>query len=714
MSNFAFLKTEWPDLYRSARRVEEYVQSDPRSACFHARRTLELAVQWLYSHDPALEYPYDDNLSALLHDRSFRDNVPQTIYLKAQVLRRNGNQAVHSRSTVSAHTALDMAMELRHVLYWLARTYTKADPTTIPEQFDEKLLPTPTVDLVRKSVAQLKKLDADLRARDETLLKQQRENETLKAQLAALQAQVAAQKVVNQTVPDTHDYSEAETRRRYIDVLLREAGWDPAGPNVAEYKVTGMPFGTGSGKVDYVLWGDDGLPLALVEAKRTSTNPNQGKQQAKLYADCLESMHGQRPIIFYTNGYTTYLWDDQRYPHRQVQGFYTKDQLMLLIQRRSGALPLAGVEINAAIVNRYYQNEAIRRMAEHLSQVHRRGLLVMATGSGKTRVAIALVDLLMRAGWVKRVLFLADRSALVRQATGAFKSHLPASNPVNLLEAGGKEQAPAARVVVSTYHTMMNLIDEAKDDGQKLFSVGHFDLVIIDEAHRSVYQKFGAIFAYFDSLLVGLTATPKDDVDRNTYELFNVEDGVPTFAYALEQAIADAFLVPYQAYETPTKFIREGIKYDDLDDEAKAEWERLDWGDSEEIPDAVDAAAINAWLFNTDTVDLILKTLMEQGLKVAGGDRLGKTIIFAKNHNHALFIEERFNVHYPEYKGKFARVIDNYVNYAQSLIDDFSKPNQEPHIAISVDMLDTGIDVPEVVNLVFFKQVRSKTKFWQM
>jgi type I restriction enzyme R subunit len=439
-----------------------------------------------------------------------------------------------------------------------------------------------------------------------------------------------------------------------------------------------------------------------------------GKQQAKLYADCLEQMFDQRPIIFYSNGYKTQIWDDRRYPPRIVQGFYNKDELDRLIQRRTTTKPLAQVPIDSAIVNRYYQDEAIRHMTEHFTANHRKGLLVMATGTGKTRVAIALVDLLMRAGWVKRVLFLADRSALVKQAVKSFKDHLPASNPVNLTEAAGKESAPSARVVVSTYHTMMNLIDAALDDGQKLFSVGHFDLVIIDEAHRSVYQKFGAIFNYFDSLLVGLTATPKDEVDRNTYRLFDLEEGVPTYAYHLDQAVPDGYLVPFRTFEMPTRFIREGIKYDDLSDEEKLEWDILDWGDSEEVPDAVDPAAINAWLFNEDTVDRILKSLLENGLKVAGGDRLGRTIIFAKNHKHAVFIEERFDANYPELAGHFARVIDNYVNYAQDLIDNFSKTESNPHIAISVDMLDTGIDVPDVVNLVFFKVVRSKTKFWQM
>ncbi len=714
MSNFAFLQTEWPEIYHSARRVEEYVQSDPRSACFHARRTLEMAVQWLYAHDRAFHYPYDSKLAALLHEPDFRQNVPPAIYTKAQLLRKEGNIAVHSRKNIPARAAMSVAVELHHILYWLARTYSRGNLSDLPHHFDENMLPPPARDIVSRSSAQLQKLAAELKARDEQLLKQQRQNKTLKARLAASQAPIAAQKAANQSSPDSHDYSEAETRRRIIDVMLREAGWDPAGHNVPEYKVTGMPFGSGIGYVDYVLWGDDGRPLALVEAKRTSIDPNQGKQQAKLYADCLADMHGQRPIIFYTNGNSTYLWDDRRYPDRLVQGFYTKNQLMLLIQRRSSAQPLADMAIDQAIVNRYYQDEAIRQLAEHFSRRHRKGLLVMATGSGKTRVAIALVDLLMRANWVKRVLFLADRSALVRQATGAFKSHLPASNPVNLLESQAKEQAPDARVVVSTYHTMLNLIDEAKDNGQKLFSAGHFDLVIIDEAHRSVYQKFGAIFAYFDSLLVGLTATPKNEVDRNTYNLFDLEEGVPTFAYHLDQAIADNFLVPYRAFETPTKFLRQGIKYNDLNDDEKEEWDLLDWGDSEEIPDAVDAAALNAWLFNDDTIDRILKTVMEHGLKVAGGDRLGKTIIFARNHKHALFIEKRFNVHYPHLKGIFARVIDNYVKYAQTLITGFSQPAKEPHLAISVDMLDTGIDIPEVVNLVFFKVVRSKTKFFQM
>lgn len=714
MSNFAFLQTEWPELYSTARQVEEYVQSDPRSACFHARRALELAVNWLYDHDHNFRRPYADNLAALLNDASFRTNVPAPVITKAQLVRREGNSAVHSRRAVSGQTALGVAIELRHILYWLARIYTQGDPTTIPGKFDEQLLPPPAAIVAQQSIAQLQALDAKLQERDEALRREQDANADLQRELARLQPRIAARKAANCAIPDRHDYSEAETRQRIIDVMLREAGWNPQGPNVAEYPVTGMPSASGTGKVDYVLWGDDGLPLALVEAKRTSVDADRGKQQAKLYADCLEQMHGQRPIIFYTNGFQTWLWDDRRYPPRTVQGFYTKNELALLIQRRTISQPLATVSVNSQIVNRPYQQHAIRHMTEHVSRSHRKGLLVMATGTGKTRVAIALVDVLMRAGWVKRVLFLADRSALVKQTTRAFKTHLPSSNPVNLTEASGKAQASAARIVVSTYQTIMNVIDEADDAGQKLFSVGHFDLIIIDEAHRSVYQKFGAIFTYFDSLLLGLTATPKDEVDRNTYRLFELEEGVPTFAYHMDQAGPDGYLVPYRAYDLPTKFMREGIRYDDLSDEEKVEWELLDWGDSEQIPDKVEAAAINTWLFNEDTVDRILKSVMEHGLKVAGGDRLGKTIIFAKNHEHAQYIAKRFDANYPHLAGHFARVVDYHESYVQSLIDDFSKPDSAPHIAISEDMLDTGVDIPEVVNLVFFKVVRSKTKFFQM
>ncbi|MSU58945.1 MAG: DEAD/DEAH box helicase, partial [Pedosphaera sp.] len=515
----------------------------------------------------------------------------------------------------------------------------------------------------------------------------------------------------NTAQADTHNYDEATTREIWIDKYLEDAGWVFTKPGTdTEYPVTGMPNNEGKGFVDYVLWGDDGLPLALNEAKRTKRDPRVGQRQAELYADCLEKMFGRRPIIFYSNGYEHWMWDDKNYPPRPVQGFYKKAELELLIQRRTTRKELADAKINEAIVERYYQTRCIRRIGEAFEKDHdRKTLVVQATGGGKTRMAIALSDLLMRCNWAKRVLFLCDRVALVNQAVNAFKKHLPEASPVNLVT----EKDTEGRVFVSTYPTMMGLIDETKD-GQRRFGVGHFDLIIIDEAHRSVYQKYRAIFDYFDSLLVGLTATPRDEIDRDTYGLFDLEKGVPTDAYDLKDAVADKFLVPSKSVSVPLKFQREGIKYENLSEEEKEQWDAKEWSDDGSTPDFIEAEAVNKWLFNIDTVDKVLEHIMTRGQKVAGGDRLGKTIIFAKNQAHADFIQERFDINYPSLAGKFARTITFKTEYAQSLIDDFSQKNKAPHIAISVDMLDTGIDIPEVVNLVFFKLVRSKTKFWQM
>lgn len=716
MSNFAFINTpDWQDIYRSAVKAEAYTLGDPRTAVFYARRTVEVIVEWLYAFDPAFRRPYDDNLNALMQDIRFQRGVPHGVRQKMDAIRRLGNTAVHRSQSIKPREALAATRELFHIAYWFARTYTRGDPNSVPDRFDEALLPPPARDIQRQSRKQLLELDAQLKAKDDELRHARATVAALQAELETLRARVSATRVINAAIPDTHDYSEAETRRIFIDAYLREAGWNPQGPNVAEYRVEPMPNARGYGAADYVLWGADGLPLAVVEAKKASVEPERGRHQAELYADALEQMHGQRPVIYYTNGYDIWLWDDaNRYPPRPVQGFYTRDELQRLVLRRSQARDLATIPIDPKIVDRAYQHEAIRRVTEQFTLRHRRALIVMATGTGKTRTAVALVDLLMQANWVKRVLFLADRTALVQQAVRAFKRHLPSSNPINLLE---DKEAQAARVVVSTYQTIMNQIEQAGEDGRdprEAFGVGHFDLLIIDEAHRSVYQKYGAIFAYFDSLLLGLTATPRDDVDRNTYDLFNLEPGVPTFAYELDTAVADGYLVPPVPIAGETRFLREGIRYDDLSDDEKAEWDRLDWGDSEDIPTAVDSSALNQWLFNEDTVDKVLRSLLEHGLKVAGGDRLGKTIIFARNHKHAEFIARRFDANYPQYGGKFAQVIDHTVRYAHTLLDDFAKREAAPQIAISVDMLDTGVDVPEVLNLVFFKLVRSKTKFFQM
>ncbi|TAK35886.1 MAG: DUF4145 domain-containing protein [Chloroflexota bacterium] len=709
MTLFAFLQSEWPAVYEAAEKAASAVYPDPRTACFYARRALELAVAWVYKHDPSLCLPYQDNLSALIHEPTFKTAAGEAVFSKARVISTLGNQAVHSHRPIQQLDALTAVRELFHLGYWLASTYARDAKPAPGLAFDAAALPK-TTPLPKQTIDQLQKLEAELRERDEKLSTLLADRAELDDELKRLRAEVAAAKKAATAQPDAHDYSEAETRDYFIDLLLKEAGWPLDQPRDREFEVAGMPNNQDTGFVDYVLWGDDGKPLGLVEAKRTRRDPREGQQQAKLYADCLEARFGQRPVIFYSNGYEHWIWDDANYPPRAVQGFYKKDELELIIQRRVSRKSLAAAEINPQIVERYYQTRAIRRICEAFERDHdRKALVVMATGAGKTRTVIALVDLLVRCNWAKRVLFLADRRALVKQAVNAFKRYFPDAAPVNLVT----ERDAEGRVFVSTYPTMMGLIDDT-GSGQRRFGVGHFDLVIIDEAHRSVFQKYRAIFDFFDSLLVGLTATPKDEVDRNTYSLFDLENGVPTDAYGLEEAVEDGFLVPPRAVSVPLKFQREGISYDDLSEEEKEQWDSLEWDEDGEVPDRVEAVAVNRWLFNKDTVDKVLAHLMTRGLTVAGGDRLGKTILFAANRAHADYIADRFNANYPHFKGEFARVITFQTDYVQNLIDNFSNKDKSPHIALSVDMLDTGIDVPEVVNLVFFKLVRSKTKFWQM
>ena len=709
MSNFAFLKSVgWPETHADCGRAESYALSDPRSACFYSRRAVEHLVDYLYDV-MGLQVPYVSDLAARINDAGFKAKVGVGNAAKMNLIRKLGNHAVHDQKPIPPRAALDALRELHHVMVWAAFHHS-ANPQAVPLKavFDPALAKK-AAPLTRAEVAQLA---AKFAAQDEAHAKALAAKDELAAskdaEIAALREQIKAAQAAN-TVVDNRDYSEAETRDLFIDVLLAEAGWPLAEANDREFPVTGMPTTDGTGFVDYVLWGADGLPLALVEAKRTTKSPAVGQQQAKLYADCLQEQFGRRPVIFYTNGYEHWLWDDAAgYPPREVQGFYTRGELELLIHRRHGRKPLAELVIDSAIVERHYQHHAIRAIDEAFTAKARQALLVMATGSGKTRTVIALVKQLMEAGWVKNVLFLADRTALVIQAANAFKTHLPDATTVNLVT----EKVADGRVYVCTYPTMMNLINDT-DGGKRLFGPGYFDLVVIDEAHRSVYQKYRAIFSWFDSLLVGLTATPKDEVDHNTYRLFHLEDGVPTDAYGLDDAVREGFLVPAVGVSVGTKFLRQGIRYADLSEDEKDAWDALEWGE-DGAPDEVSAEEINRFLFNEDTVDQVLGTLMDKGHKVADGGRLGKTIIFAKNQRHAEFIAQRFDIQYPDQAGSFARVITHGVSYAQSLIDDFSQPDKAPHIAISVDMLDTGIDVPEVVNLVFFKPVRSKTKFWQM
>jgi type I restriction enzyme R subunit len=734
MSNFQFLQQEWPAIFKEAKEAEQLTLTSPKASAMIARSALEKTVQWLYQNDEELAWPYDTKLASLLHEQCFREIIKPSMFREVNLIRLNGNAAAHGKS-ISHDQSIASIKNLFRFLSFLGIFYS-AEEVEVPT-FTMGLIPDGNE--LKETLKDLQQLEDQLDHRREKDKEERAQIEAQAAQIELLQKQLENQqkvttqrRVEREKVKDPEKVipiliPEAVTRKLYIDVLLKDAGWeDLKEGRELEYEVKGMPKSTnpsGIGYVDYVLWGKDGKPLAVVEAKRTMADPRKGRHQAELYADCLAQMHGQRPVIFYTNGFETFIWDDTFYTDREIQGFYTQDELQLLIDRRTSRKDLRTFKVNMAIAGRDYQLEAIKRVAENLVVTSKKGdlrgakresLLVMATGSGKTRTAAAIVEMLTKCNWAKRVLFLADRNALVTQAKNAFKEHLPELSAIDLTK---EKEDSSARLVFSTYPTIINKIDKVKTVDKRFYGVGHFDLIIIDEAHRSVYQKYSAIFDYFDAMLIGLTATPKTDIDHNTYGLFGIEDDNPTFAYELNVAVDQGYLVPPKAVSVPLKFQREGIKYAALSDREKVEYEEK-FGDptNEETPDAIGSAALNKWLFNTDTVDKVLAHLMNDGIKVSGGDKLGKTIVFAKNHAHAVFIEERFNFNYPEYGGKFLRVIDNYETKAQSLLEKFTDPleEQEPQIAVSVDMMDTGVDAPRVVNLVFFKIVKSASKFWQM
>ncbi len=724
-SQFAFLAPF--AFHESAAMAERQALPDPRGAAVHCRLAAEAMVRWLYDHDAALRWPYQDTLAALIAGPSFYDLVGVMIRTKIDLIRKIGNRAAHP-GPFAASQSISALREMFHVGLWFASRYSQSPPdpalTFAADALPTGAAPATSAVEVVKLTEAAEAAQAALRFERKARMADADARTALEAELAAVKAEMTALRQANEGRDAGHDYDEATTRDQFIDVLLREAGWALTDKRDVEFPVSPMPNPENKGLVDYVLWGDDGKPLGLVEAKRTRKDPRVGKQQAKLYADALEAMYGQRPVIFFTNGYEHWIWDDLRHPPRAVSGFRTKDELALMIQRRGTMKMLALVPTNRVIAGgggRTYQERAIRAVChryeagDHGGENQRKALLVMATGSGKTRVAIALSDVLMNANWAKRVLFLADRVPLVKQAAGNFRKYLPDCATVNLVW----EPATEGRVFVSTYPTMMNLIEKSRQEGKQRFGPGYFDLIVIDEAHRSVYRKYKAIFDWFDAPLLGLTATPKGEIDKNTYNLFEPEfdpvtkQGVPTDAYELKQAVTDGFVVPPKAIDVPLRFPREGIKYDDLSDEEKEAWDEAEWGE-DGPPDSVDASTVNDRLFNINTIDQMLKQLMEDGLKVDGGDRLGKTIVFAKNKKHAEFIVERFDANYPALRGHFCRLIAHGVTYAHSLIDDFEVPGKDPQIAVSVDMLDTGIDIPDVLNLVFFKIVRSKSKFWQM
>ena len=671
--------------------AERILHIDPSACVLNCRRAMEFAVKWMYSVDKALVMPYQDSLVSLMNTEDFRDIVGADIWRRMDLIRRMGNNAAHTGKKITEEQAAlcleNLYVFLDFVAYCYGENYAEG-------HFDRALL---TQENKISAVPVQEVPEVDLAA--------------LMAENAALKEELTARRAEQQQtyVPKPLDLSEYKTRKLYIDTMLTDAGWTEGKDWLNEVELPGMPNKSEVGYADYVLCGDDGRPLAVVEAKRTCVDVAKGRQQAKLYADLLEKKYHRRPVIFLTNGFETRITDNI-YPERKCAAIYSKRDLEKLFNLQTMRTSLKNVMVDRKIAGRYYQEDAIKAACDAFARNRRKALLVMATGSGKTRTVIALCDVLLQHGWVKNILFLADRNSLVTQAKRSFVNLLPDLSVTNLCE---EKDNYTAHCVFSTYQTMYNVIDSVQDEEGKLFTCGHFDLVICDEAHRSVYNKYRDIFNYFDAPLVGLTATPKDEIDKNTYEIFELENGVPTYGYELAQAVKDGYLVDFLSVETKLKFMEQGIVYDDLSDADKRAYEDTFEDENGELPDSIASSALNEWIFNEDTIRQVLNTLMTYGLTIDYGNKLGKTIIFAKNHTHAENILSVFNQEYPHLPG-FAKVIDNYMTYAQSAIDEFSDPKKLPQIAISVDMLDTGIDVPEVLNLVFFKKVMSKAKFWQM
>ena len=710
LTNFDYLKNDpqFSTFANVAISAEKIILIDPEASILNSRRAMEFAIKWMYSVDSGLEMPYQDNLQSLMNTEEFRQMIGPDLWKRMDYIRRSGNNAAHSNKKLGRDEAMLCLENLFIYLDYVACCYSKQ----YKERSFDKTIITSRIKKAKESKEAANAIKAELAREQELSAKRELDLQKLIAENASLKEELSARRQEQQQtyVPKPLDLSEYKTRKLYIDSMLMDAGWTEGKDWINEVELPGMPNKSETGFADYVLYDDMHRPLAIIEAKRTCVDVSKGRQQAKLYADLLEQKYKRRPVIFLTNGFDTHIIDGQ-YPERKCAVIYSKRDLEKWFNLLSMRTSLKNVTVDKNIAGRYYQEAAVKAVCDSFEEKNRRkALLVMATGSGKTRTVIALCKCLLKAGWIKNILFLADRNSLVTQAKRSFVSMLPDLSCTNLVE---EKDNYNAHCVFSTYQTMINCIDTVNDNEGKLFTCGHFDLVICDEAHRSIYNKYRDIFSYFDAPLIGLTATPKDEIDKNTYEIFELENGVPTYGYDLAQAVKDGYLVDYVSVESKLKFIEQGIVYDELSEEDKEAYEETFEDEHGNLPESINSSALNIWIFNEDTIKQVLNILMTDGIKIDYGQKLGKTIIFAKNHDHAEKIREVFNKEYPHLPD-YAKVIDNYMTYAQSAIDEFSDSKKMPQIAISVDMLDTGIDVPEVLNLVFFKKVMSKAKFWQM
>lgn len=717
MNNFDFLRDEprFAAFAGVAISAERIILIDPDVCILNCRRAMEFAIKWIYSVETSLETPYQDNLHSLLNSEDFRDYVGNDLWRRLDYIRRKGNSVAHNNRRQGFDEAMLCLENLHIFMDFISCCYVRGYEQ---REFDRNAIlnrrenAKKSRENAENAKSQLKEQEELIRQNQEEIERQKIDLKTLAEENADLKEKLSARSQVQRQRYKQHplDISEFETRKLYIDAMLEDAGWVQGSDWIDEVDVDGVPSRSGNGRVDYVLYDDTQIPLAIIEAKKTCVGVEAGRYQAKKYADSIERKYGRRPVIFLTNGFETHIIDGQ-YPERKCSCIYSKRDLEKWFNLRSMRTSLRNVTVDKTIAGRYYQEAAIKAVCDAFDQKNRRkALLVMATGSGKTRTVIALCKILINAGWVKNILFLADRNSLVTQAKRNFVNMLQDLSCTNLVE---EKNNYNARCVFSTYQTMIGCVDSASDKGGRIFTCGHFDLIICDEAHRSIYNKYKDIFTYFDAPLVGLTATPKDEVDKNTYDIFELANGVPTYGYDLAQAVEDEYLVDYMTIESKVKFLDEGIVYEELSDADKEEYEKTFVTESGDVPDKIESAALNSWLLNKDTIRKVLRVFMDNGIKIDYGQKIGKTIIFAKNHTHAEKIFEVFNEEYPHLVG-YAEVIDNQTKFAQKAIDDFSDPNKLPQIAISVDMLDTGIDVPEILNLVFFKKVMSKAKFWQM
>jgi type I restriction enzyme R subunit len=727
-SNFTFVSDHWPLIATLGAQAERLLYLDPHACVFKLRAFEEQLLRTLLHLEGVQSHDLD--LAGMIREYRRLRLIHPSMLDVLHALRKLGNEKIHGTGATESEALAGLRMAHR-LLAWSAHLY-------LPDQGAGETFQTPgrpmDVDAalaakdarLQEAVAKAQQLEAEYQAQQAALQAKQAE---LDAHLAAQVASPAAQadREVRQKLADhAFDHlSEAETRV-IIDRKLVEAGWNvqdqaqvglefviPVGkdgtPQAAE---TSAVYGGNNQYADYLLKGEDGKPLAIVEAKRASKDPNVGKEQALTYAKNVQKNHGgDLPFVMYTNAHEIHFWNYDHEPARKVYGFPSRADLNRIRFLTKNRQPLKDTNIDTAIVGRPYQLAAIRSVAEGLVKKRRKFLLIMATGTGKTRTCVALLDLLMRANWAQRVLFLVDRVALRDQALDAFKEFLP-NSPVWPQVKGSeveKKFATNRRVYVATYPQMLNMITS---DSQNL-SPHFFDVIIADEAHRSLYNVYKQVLDYFDAYKVGLTATPTDRVDHNTFELFDRPVGEPTYVYSYDQAVKDDYLSTFAVREVQTRFQQEGIKGLKLTPEQKQKLV-----EDGHAPSDIDfeGSDLERLVTNWGTNRAIIQQFMADSIKDPTGALPGKTIFFAVSKAHARQMESIFNELYPEFGGKLARVLvseDVGVHGKGGLLDQF-RTEDYPRIAISVDMLDTGVDVREVANLVFAKPVYSYTKFWQM